>query len=104
IVPSVKIPVPFTQQGGDGERGARKRERRVRELREKSNYPVLLAQLWQDYDGAGACAIGVWADDFTKPPAERNPVYLRFDPRHYYPIKDGNGRVTEFLVARQRSL
>ena len=104
IVPSVKVPVPFSQQGAEGERGARKRERRIRELREKSNYPVLLAQLWQDYDGAGACAIGVWANFDEPDPAKRNPYYVRFDPRHYYPVKDSQGNVVEFLVARKRTL
>lgn len=104
VVPSVKVPVPFSQQGAEGERGARKRERRIRELREKSNYPVLLAQLWQDYDGAGACAIGVWANFDEPDPAKRNPYYIRFDPRHYYPVVDSHGRVTELLVARKRSL
>lgn len=104
VVPTVKVPVPFSQQGAEGERGARKRERRIRELREKSNYPVLLAQLWQDYDGAGACAIGVWANFDEPDPAKRNPYYVRFDPRHYYPVKDSQGNVVEFLVARKRTL
>lgn len=104
VVPSIKVPVPYAQSGPEGERGARKRERRLRELREKSNMPVLLSLLWQDYDGAGACAVGVWANFEEKDPAKRNPHYMRFDPRHYYPVKDAHGDVVELLVARKREI
>lgn len=104
VVPSVSVPVPYATKGPEGERGARKRERRIRELREKSNMPNLLSLLWQDYAGAGACAVGVWADFSEKDPAKRNPRYIRFDPRHYFPVKDSNGRITELLVARKRSI
>ncbi len=104
VVPSIKVPVPFTAKGGDGKRGAEKRERRVRELREKSNFPHLLSLLWQDYAGAGACMLAVWANFEERDPAKRNPYYMRIDPRHYYPVKDSHGNVTELLVARKRHI
>ncbi len=103
VVPSVKVPVAHKHKGPDGERGAGKRERRIRELREQSNYSNMLALLWQDYAGAGSATFGVWAD-FTKPEAERNPYYVRYDPRFTYPIRDAKGELIELLVARRRSL
>ena len=103
VTPSITIPVPHKEKGPDGSRGATKRERRVRELREQSNYSVILATLWQDYAGTGSATLGVWAD-FTLPEAERNPYYVRFDPRHTYPIRDAKGDLLELLVARRRSL
>lgn len=104
VVPSVKIPVPHKNKGPDGQRGASKRERRVRELREQSNITTILSQLWQDYAGTGSAIIGVWTDFHEKDTAKRNPYYVRYDPRHTYPIKDSQGNITELLVARRRSL
>ncbi len=101
-VPSVKIPVPHVDKGPEGERGASKRERRVRELREQSNYPVLLANSWQDYAGSGSAIMGVWVNFEEEDTAKRNPYYMRFDPRHTFPVKDQRGNITELLVARRR--
>ena len=104
VVPSVKVPVPHEEAGPQGERGASKRERRIRELRESSNYAALLGNAGQDYAGTGAAALGVWVNFEEPDPAKRNPYYLRFDPRHYYPVTDSRGNITEFLVARKRNL
>lgn len=103
VVPSVNVPVAHKEKGPDGERGASKRERRLRELREQSNLAVILASLWQDYAGTGSATLGVWAD-FSKPAAERNPYYVRFDPRFTYPVRNAQGELIELLVARRRSL
>jgi len=104
VVPSVRVPVPHKQKGPDGQRGASKRERRIRELREMSNYSQLLAAAWTDYAGTGSAILGVWTDFAEPNTAKRNPYYMRFDPRFTYPVKDSQGNITELLVARRRSI
>ena len=101
IVPSVKVPVPHNEAGPEGSRGAAKRERRVRELEGRSNIENLLSLWYGDYSGAGANAAFVWVDDFSLPPEDRNPIIHRVDPRHYYPVTDAQGMLTEVLVARR---
>ena len=101
IVPSIQVPVPFNQSGPEGSRGAMKRERRIREIEAKSNIENLLSGWYGDYAGAGASAAFVWVDDFNKPEDERNPIIHRLDPRHYYPVRDAQGTITECLVARK---
>jgi hypothetical protein len=100
IVPSVRVPVPHNLAGPEGSRGAAKRERRIREIEEKSNVNNLLASWFGDYSGGGAAAAFVWTD-FSLPEEERNPVIHRVDPRHYYPVTDAQGNVLEVLVARR---
>ena len=100
MVPSIRVPVPHAESGPEGERGASKRARRLRELEEKSNIHKLLAEWFADYSAAGAAAAMVWTD-FHLPEAERNPRIYRLDPRHYYPIVNSQGRVTEALIARK---
>jgi len=102
VLPSVRVPVRASQDRTQAKRGARKRERRLRELWDKSNAGEAAALLWGDYAGTGDCTLGVWAD-FTVPPAERDPYFVRFDPRHTYPLLDNQGRVSELLVARSIS-
>jgi hypothetical protein len=100
ILPSVRVPVPHTESGPEGARGAAKRERRIREIEDKSNINNLLALWFADYSGGGANAAFVWAD-FTLDPVDRVPVIHRIDPRHYYPITDAQGNMLECLVARR---
>ena len=102
VMPSVRIPVPVNADLKGGERAARKRERRVKELWSGSNINELMAQWWGDYAGAGAAYCGVWAD-FSKDPAKRNPYLQRLDPRYCYPIKDTKGNLIELLVAKRVS-
>lgn len=99
MLPTIKVPVPVALDSSDGRRGARKRERRLRELWNKSLANEISALLWGDYAGAGSAMLGVWTD-FSEPnPAKRNPYLLRFDPRFSYPLKDDTGNVVELLVA-----
>jgi len=100
IIPSIKVPVAHAEGGPEGARGAAKRERRLRELEEKSNISFLLSRWFGDFNGAGAAAAFVWAD-FSKDPQDRHPYVERFDPRHYYPVTDSRGNVIECLVARR---
>ena len=100
IIPSVKVPVAFTETGPEGARGAAKRERRIRELEKRSNIENLLGLWFEDYSGAGANAAFVWAD-FSLPDDERHPRILRIDPRHYYPVVNESGDVVEVLIARK---
>ena len=100
MVPSIRVPVPHVESGPEGERGAQKRARRLRELEEKSNIHKLLANWFADYASAGASAAFVWAD-FTLPEAERNPLIHRLDPRFYYPVTNSQGEVIECLVAQK---
>jgi hypothetical protein len=102
VLPSIHIPVNVASDRSQARRGARKRERRVRELWEKSNVSELAALLWGDYAGSGCALLGAWAD-FSTPEAERNPYLVRFDPRHTYPLRDDLGNITELLVARNIS-
>ena len=102
VIPSVRIPVPVNADLKGGERAARKRERRVKELWSGSNINELMAQWWGDYAGAGAAYCGVWAD-FSEDPAKRNPYLQRLDPRYCYPIKDTKGNLIELLVAKRVS-
>ena len=102
VIPSVRIPVPVNADLKGGERAARKRERRVKELWSGSNINELMAQWWGDYAGAGAAYCGVWAD-FSEDPAKRNPYLQRLDPRYCYPIKDTKGNIIELLVAKRVS-
>lgn len=103
MLPSITVPAPAKPDRSQGKRGARKRERRLRELWERCNISETSALLGGDYAGAGAATAGVWAD-FLLPPAERDPYVIRFDPRHTYPLKDNLGNITVLLVARRISL
>lgn len=103
ILPSIRVPVHTDKDRSEGRRGARKRERRLRELWESSNASELAALLWADYAGAGTAIAGAWANFNEPDPAKRNPYMMRFDPRHTYPIRDDNGNITELLVARKMS-
>lgn len=100
-VPSIRVPVPHKETGPEGNRGAAKRERRLREIEERSNINKLLGQWFGDYAGAGAAAAFVWAD-FELPEEERNPLIFRLDPRHYFPVVNSQGDVVEMLVARKK--
>ena len=100
IVPSIRVPVAHAQSGPEGARGASKRERRLRELENKSNISLLLGRWFGDYNGAGACAAFVWAD-FNLPEEDRDPYIERVDIRHFYPVVDAQGNVLEALVARR---
>lgn len=103
VLPSVRVPIHTEGERSQARRGARKRERRIRELWDTSNASELSAMLWGDYAGAGNAIAGVWADFSEPDPAKRNPYIMRFDPRHTYPIKDDNGNIAELLVARRIS-
>ena len=99
VLPSVRVPVDVSQDRSQARRGARKRERRLREIVKSSNLPELAAQYWADYAGAGNVLMGAWCE-FNKPIDKRNPYLVRYDPRHTYPVTDTQGNVTELLVAR----
>lgn len=99
MLPSIKVPAPVAMDASEGRRGARKRERRLRELWRKSMVNELSAMAWGDYAGAGVAVVGVWADFSEKNPAKRNPYLVRYDPRFTYPLKDDLGNITEMLVA-----
>lgn len=103
ILPSIKVPVGASEKRSQGNRGARKRERRLRELWQTSNMPELMAQFWADYAGAGFAVMGVWVNFEEPKKAKRNPYIVRFDPRHTYTIVDEQGDVAELLVARKFS-
>ncbi len=102
ILPSVRVPV-YSHSGAGGKRGARKRERRIREIWDRSNLSEASALLWGDYAGAGSATAGVWVDFSEKDPSKRNPYITRYDPRHSFPLKDNSGNITELLVARKIS-
>jgi len=102
VLPGVRVPVPVNQNLKGGERAARKRERRVKELWNKSNINELMAQWWGDYAGTGCAYAGIWAD-FDKEEKDRHPYFHRIDPRYVYPLKDTKGNVVEALVARRVS-
>jgi hypothetical protein len=101
MLPSVTVPVNVSEDRSQAKRGARKRERRIRELWEKSNLSEKSAMFWGDYAGAGSPIGGVWANFSEPDPAKRDPYIMRFDPRHTYPLKDNLGNITELLVARR---
>lgn len=102
VLPSIRVPV-HSKDRSQGKRGARKRERRLRELWEKSNASELAALLWGDYAGAGVAIAGAWVNFDEPDTAKRNPYIIRYDPRHTYTIRDDNGNVKEMLVARRIS-
>jgi hypothetical protein len=99
VLPSLRVPVHASVDRSQGKRGARKRERRLRQLWSMSNVSELAALWWGDYAGGGSAILGAWCD-FTKPDRERNPYLIRFDPRHAYMLKDNLGNITELLIAR----
>lgn len=101
ILPSIRVPIHTEGGRSQAKRGARKRERRLRELWEASNASELSALLWGDYAGTGSAIAGAWVNFDEPDPAKRNPYILRFDPRHTYPVKDDNGNIKELLVARR---
>ena len=104
VLPSIRVPVNVVEDRAGSRRGARKRERRLRELLKNSNIGSVMSLLWGDYAGAGSAVMGAWAN-FSEPnPAKRNPYVQRFDPRHTYTIRDELGRIVEMLVARKISL
>lgn len=102
VLPSIRVPVNLTQERTQARRGARKRERRLRELWKDSNMAALASLWWGDYAGAGTAIVGAWVD-FSLPKEERRPFAVRFDPRHTYTLRDERNNVTELLVARKRS-
>lgn len=101
ILPSVRVPVHVTQDRTQGKRGARKRERRLRELWQTSNVTETAAQLWGDYALAGSAVLGAWVNFSETDTSKRNPFLVRYDPRHTYLLKDDLGNVVELLVARK---
>ena len=103
ILPSISIPVNKTKDRRSEKPAARKRERRVHEIWEASNISDIAALLWGDYAGAGSAVAGAWVNFEEPDPAKRNPVILRYDPRHTYLIKDNVGNITEMLIARKIS-
>lgn len=104
ILPSVRVPIHATVDRGQGKRGARKRERRIRELWRTSNLNEISALFGADYAGAGYAIGMVWTDFGEPDPAKRNPYIMRIDPRHAYVAKDNLGNITEILVARKISI
>jgi hypothetical protein len=103
VLPSIRVPVGASEQRSNAKRGARKRERRLRELWQASNASELMAQWWADYSGCGFAVAGVWVNFGEKDPSKRNPYMVRYDPRHTYTILDPHGNVAELLVARKFS-
>ena len=101
ILPSIKVPVNKAADRRVEKAAVRKRERRVRELWEASNMTELVSMWWGDYVGAGTAILGAWANFEETDLEKRNPYFMRFDPRHTYPLKDTNGNITELLVARK---
>lgn len=103
VLPTFRSPVNASQDRSQAKRGARKRERRVRQLWKMSNINELAALWGADYAGAGY-AIGMAWTDFGEPnPAKRDPYLMRIDPRHAFLRKDNLGNITELLVARKIS-
>lgn len=103
MLPSLRVPVFATADRAQAKRGARKRERRLRELWKKGNLSEAAAQFGGDYAGAGFAVGMVWADFGQPDPAKRDPYIMRIDPRHAYLTKDNQGNITELLVARKIS-
>lgn len=101
VLPSVRVPVQATEDRTQGKRGARKRERRLRELWECSNTSEIASLLWADYAISGSAVLGTWVNFEEDDPAKRNPYFIRYDPRHTYILKDNLGNITEMLVARK---
>ena len=104
VLPSFKVPINASADRSQAKRGARKRERRVRELWRKSNLVEQSSQFGADYAGAGYAVGLVWANFGEPDPAKRNPYIMRIDPRHAYLRKDNLGNITELLVARKISI
>ena len=101
ILPSVRVPVNASQDRSQAKRGARKRERRLRELWKSSNWSELAAQGGADYAGAGFTIAGVWANFGERDLKKRHPYVMHFDPRTTFVLKDNLGNITEMLVARR---
>ena len=104
MLPSIRVPIHATSDRQQGKRGARKRERRVRELWKRCNLSESSAQFGADYAGAGYAVGLVWANFGEPDPAKRDPFIMRLDPRHVFLTKDNLGNITELLVARKISL
>lgn len=104
VLPSLRVPVHASADRSQAKRGARKRERRLKELWKKSNVSELAANWGADYAGAGYALGMVWTDFGEPDPAKRDPYLMRLDPRHCYFTKDNLGNITELLVARKISL
>jgi hypothetical protein len=103
VLPSLRAPVNLTQGRTQAKRGARKRERRVRQLWKDSHMTDLASLFWGDYAGTGAAIMGVWANFWETDLSKRNPYIMRFDPRTTYTLTDDLGVVKELLVARLMS-
>ena len=103
VLPSIKVPIHATADRSQAKRGARKRERRIKELWRKSNASELASQWGADYAGAGYAVGMVWADFGEPNPDKRDPYLMRLDPRHVFLTKDNLGNITELLVARKIS-
>lgn len=104
VLPSFRIPIHASSNRSQAKRGARKRERRIRQLWRKSNLSESAALFGADYAGAGYAVGMVWADFGEPDPAKRDPYIMRIDPRHVFLTKDNLGNITELLVARKISL
>jgi hypothetical protein len=102
-LPSLRVPVHATVDRARGKQGARKRERRLRELWRTSNISEMAALWGSDYAGAGYAIGMVWTDFGEPDTAKRDPYVMRLDPRHTYVTKDNLGNITELLVARKIS-
>lgn len=103
VIPSLRAPVNASADRSQAKRGARKRERRVKELWRDCNINELGALWGGDYAGAGFAIGMAWANFGESNPAKRNPYLMRIDPRHAYFRKDNLGNITELLVARKIS-
>lgn len=101
MLPSFRVPVHATADRSQAKRGARKRERRLRELWRQSNISEQSAIWGGDYSGAGYAVGMVWANFGEPDPAKRDPYMMRIDPRHAFILKDNLGNITELLVARK---
>lgn len=100
MLPSLRVPTNISENVADGRRGARKRERRLRELFVSSNASEMAALLWGDYAGTGSAICGAWVNFEEKNASKRNPFLIRYDPRFTYPLKNDTGDIVELLVAR----
>lgn len=103
VLPSFRVPINASAERSEAKRGARKRERRLRQLIRKCNLSEAAASFGGDYAGAGYAVGLVWADFGEPDPAKRDPYIMRIDPRHVFLTKDNLGNITELLVARKIS-
>ena len=101
VLPTLSSPVYASEDASQGKRGARKRERRLRELWRRSNWSELAAKNGADYSGSGFTILGVWVNFGESDLKKRHPYVVHYDPRHTYILKDELGDITEMLVSRR---